>query len=229
MNIIVVGCGRVGAELAHRLFLGGNSVVVVDQDERAFHNLPADFRGRTVVGEVLNRNVLHRAEFDRADALAAVTSSDAVNAVICHLAIQEYKIPVVVARNYDSRWRAMHEVFGHQVISSSSWGAQRIEELLYQQTTRTVFSAGNGEVEIYEFAVQEEWDNHTLAELLPGRDCVLVALTRSGQAMLPDTSFSLKTGDLVLVSATLDGSQALRERVNGKEKAKPATAKLQES
>ena len=62
MNVIVIGCGRVGAELAYRLFQGGHSVVVVDEDERSFHNLPSDFRGRTVVGEVLNRNVLHRAE-----------------------------------------------------------------------------------------------------------------------------------------------------------------------
>ena len=119
----------------------------------------------------------------------------------------------------------MHEVFGHQVISSSSWGAQRIEELLYQQTTRTVFSAGNGEVEVYEFAVQQEWDGRTLADLLPPKDCVLVALTRSGQAMLPEQSFILKTGDLILVSATLEGSQLLRQRVDGKEQARLAPAK----
>ncbi len=214
MNMLIIGCGRVGAELAMRLYRNGHTVIVVDSTESAFQNLPVDFRGRTVQGEVLNKDVLQRAGIEDVDGLAAVTNNDALNAVVGHLARKHYSVPVVVVRNYDSRWRTVHETFGIQTISSSSWGAQRIEELLYQQNTRTVFSAGNGEVELYEFAVPEEWDGKSLSNLMPQAECVLAALTRAGKAMLPDCEIDLMSGDIVLVSATLAGSEAIRQRLS---------------
>ncbi len=213
MNIIIIGCGRVGAELAYRLYNKGHKVVVVDQSERAFQNLAADFRGRTVVGHALDHQTMHQAGFDEAQALAAVTNSDSINAIVSYLATSEYNIPKVVVRNYDSRWRTMHEVFGSQVVCSSSWGAQRIEELLYDQDLRTVFSAGNGEVALYEFSIPAQWDGQPLADLLPEKQCVIAALTRTGRALLPDCDFILNAGDVILISATLEGREALDVRL----------------
>ncbi len=216
MRIIVIGCGRVGGELAYRLFQKKHKVVVVDLLPAAFQNLPEDFQGRFVEGHAMNFDVLRRAGIEDADALAAVTSSDSVNAVIAHLASTYFNVPSVVVRNYDSRWRSMHELFDLQVVSSSSWGAQRIEELLYQQKAHTVFSAGNGEVEIYEFAVESEWDGCSLGEFLPEKDCLAVALTRAGRAILPDHATILNEGDVVLVSATLEGSEMLHKTLDAR-------------
>jgi trk system potassium uptake protein TrkA len=213
MNLIVVGCGRVGAELAERLSQRGNQVVVIDQSEDAFHNLPADFKGRMVEGQALSKDVLRRAGISQADGLAAVTSSDSINAVVAHIAREEYNVPSVVVRNFNSRWRSMHEAFGLQVVSSSSWGAQRIEELLYQQETRTVFSAGNGEVELYEFLARPELEGRPLSDLIPASGCVVAALSRAGRAVIPEPGLLLKEGDAIVVSATLDGSEALRQRL----------------
>jgi trk system potassium uptake protein TrkA len=186
---------------------------MVDQSEAAFHNLPVDFRGRTVVGEALSQDALRRAGIEQADALAVVTSNDTINAVVAHLARSYYSVPSVVVRNFDSRWRSMHEIFKLQVVSSSSWAAQRIEELLYYQETHSVFSAGNGEVELYEFVIQDEWAGFTLADLVPDKECVLAALTRGGRAMLPAPDEILKKNDLILVSASLKGSETLRNRL----------------
>src|SRR5450759_2742546 len=86
MNIIVVGCGRVGAELAYGLYRREHHVTVIDEEPSAFENLPSDFRGRTVEGEVLAPDVLHRAGIETAQGLATVTSSDSLNAVVAHLA-----------------------------------------------------------------------------------------------------------------------------------------------
>lgn len=213
MKLVVIGCGRVGAELAHRLYLNGHQVVVVDKSESAFHNLPVDFKGRLVEGHVLNYDVLKRAGLYEADGLAVVTNSDTMNAVIAHIAREEFHVPNIVVRNYNSRWRSMLEVFGVQLVSSSSWGAQRIEELLYQQETRTVYSAGNGEVELYEFAVPSEWDGRLLSELVAEKESVVASLTRAGRAMIPPMDMILKTGDVILISATLEGSQALHKRL----------------
>lgn len=213
MKFIVIGCGRVGAELAHRLYQNGHQVVVIDKTETAFQNLPVDFKGRLLEGQVLSRDLLRRAGIEEADGVAAVTSSDTLNVVLARLSSEEFHIPTIVVRNYNSRWRSMQEVFGFQTVSSSSWGAQRIEELLYQQETRTVYSPGNGEVELYEFVVRDEWDGVPVNELLPsGEGCVVASLSRAGRAIIPSHDFILKAGDVVLVSATLRGSQEIHKR-----------------
>ena len=174
-----------GAALAYQLHRKGHQVTVIDQGDSAFDNLPPDFHGRTVEGEVLDRDVLHRAGIEQADSLAAVTDSDSVNAVIAHVARTVYHVPNVVVRNYEPRWLPLQEAFGLQVVSSASWGAQRIEELLSGASIRTVFSAGNAEVEIYELVVPEAWQGRSLQELLPESQCMAVALTRAGRASLP--------------------------------------------
>jgi trk system potassium uptake protein TrkA len=214
MNVIVVGCGRVGAQLAYRLSQKGHQVTVVDQAVTAFDNLPIDFRGRSVEGEILAQGVLHRAGIEQADGLAAVTNSDSLNAVVAHLARTVYNITNVVVRNYDPRWQPLQEAFGLQVVSSSAWGAQRLEELLYGAEIRVVFSAGNGEVEVYELEIPASWQGRTLQELLSGAQCLPVALTRAGQAMLPDYDTPLEECDVIHVSATFEGIETLRRRLH---------------
>ena len=167
MNYIVVGCGHIGAELAYNLFKKGHKVSVIDRSPAAFNNLPLDFRGRTVEGEGLEREVLYRAGIEHADGLVAVTSSDAVNAVVAHVAKVVYGIENVAVRNYEPRQRAILEAFDLQLVNASSWGAQRLEELLYNADMHTVFSAGNGEVEVYEFTVPAGCDDCPLGDLVP--------------------------------------------------------------
>jgi len=215
MNVIVVGCGRVGSTLAYNLFKAGHQVTVVDESAAAFHNLPADFIGRMVEGDVLARDVLHRAGVEQAEGLAAATSSDSVNAVVAHVARTQYHVPHVVARNFDPRWRALLEAFNLQLVSSSSWSALRLEELLSGTTLRLLFSLGNAEIEVYELPVTSRWHGRSLRDLLPWEDCRAVALTRAGRAVLPSSDLVLEAGDVLCLSATLEGITAVRRRLEG--------------
>ena len=213
MRVVVVGCGRLGAELAGRLFARGHDVSVIDMDEEAFGKLPAEFEGRINEGEALNRDVLHRAGMEKADAVAAVTDSDILNGVVGHLARTYYHVPNVVVRNYDPRYRPVLEAYNLQVISAISWGSQRIEEMLYHSDVRVVFSAGNGEVEVYEVAIPEQWNGHALQEVIGKNSCIPISVTRAGRAALPSPDMIVESGDILHVSATLDGVESLRSRV----------------
>ncbi|MCL4274009.1 MAG: TrkA family potassium uptake protein [Anaerolineales bacterium] len=215
MNFIVVGCGRVGSELAYRLFQNGYQVVVVDTNQKAFNRLHPDFRGRTVEGDSLSPDTLSRAGADKADGVAVVTSSDTMNAVIGHTIRMHYSnVKQVIVRNYDPALREMLESFGLQIVSSTSWGAERVQELLIDPSFRAVFSAGNGEVELYEMYVSPKWNGMTISNLLDGcSNTVCAALTRAGRAELPSPDTTLRTGDVLTVSATLEGVKALREKL----------------
>ena len=213
MKIIVVGCGRMGAELAYRLYQRGHDVAVIDVNSAAFNHLPADFQGRFYEGDTLSYDVLHRAGIEHCDALAAVTNSDAINLVIAHTAKVAFRVRNVVARNYDPNCRELYEVFNIQVISATGWAAQRLEEMIYHSEIRTVFSAGNGEVEVYELKVPADLDGKPLQSLLEGTETVPVSLTRAGKSVLPSPELILQVNDIVHISATLDGITALRQRV----------------
>jgi len=214
MKIIVVGCGRVGSELAYRLYRKGHQVTVIDQAASAFNNLDPEFRGRKVEGELLSQEVLRRAGIEEADGLAAVTNSDSYNVVLAHLARTAYQVPRVVSRNFDPRFQSLHEAFGLQVVSSSIWAAEQTEQLLCQAPLRPVLSAGSGQVKIFEVVVPELWQGRAVKDLLSEAPCVAVALVGANGAMLPAAETELKAGDLLYLSATAEGIEILRSRLN---------------
>ncbi len=213
MKVIIIGCGRMGAELAYRLFKRGHDVAVIDRKDEAFNKLPTDFQGRLYEGEALNQDVLERAGIKNCDALAVVTEGDTMNIVTAHMARHQYKVKNVVARNFDPQYRSLFEAFNLQVVSATGWAAQRLEELLYHTDLRTVFSAGNGEIELYEVTISEGWNNQKLGKLMANQAAVSASLTRAGRAFLPTTETILETGDVLLISATLDGVQSIRGRL----------------
>ncbi len=210
MKAIVVGCGRIGSQLASSLFKRGHEVSVIDADGASFDNLPANFQGRLHEGDAMNQDVLERAGVKNCDALAAVTDNDGLNIVIAHIAQKEFNVPHVIARNYDPQIRQVYETFGIQVVSSTSWGAQRIEELMVDTDIRTVFSAGNGEVEIYELPIHQGLKDLSLSDIITCSTCNPLAITRAGKAFLPSLDTKVETGDILTVAATMDGIQSTR-------------------
>ena len=217
MYAIIVGCGRVGSELATLLSGRGHEVTIIDHVGSSFSHLDPAWRGRTIEAEAMAEGVLERAGVARADALASVTNSDAVNAVVAHVARTVYDVPSVVSRNYDPRWRPLHEAMGLRTVSSTAWGALRVEELLESRRVRPVFSAGNGEVELYELDVPEAWEGRPLSQLVAGVACQVMSLTHAGRAALPDRDATLHGRDLIHVGASLDGAAELRSRLYGTE------------
>jgi trk system potassium uptake protein TrkA len=213
MYAIVVGCGRVGAELAMLLGERGHEVTVIDHVGSSFSHLDPAWRGRTIEAEPMADGVLENAEVRRAGALAAVTNSDAVNAVVAHVARSFYRVPSVVSRNYDPRWRPLHEAMGLQMVSSTAWGAQRTADLLEMPALRAVLSAGNGEVEVYEVTIPHRWDARPLSRLVTGAACAVVSLTRAGRARVPAGDELLAAGDRLHVGAAREGASLLLRRL----------------
>ena len=80
---------------------------------------------------------------------------------------------------------------------------------------QVVYEAGNGEIGVYELKIPAGWDGRSLQDLLAGSQSLPVAVTRAGRAELPGVGTRLQAGDVVHVSATLDGVQAIEARLAG--------------
>ena len=210
MKIIIVGCGRVGAELAQALARGGHEVTVVDVKPAAFDRLGTSFRGRTVVGVCFDRDVLIRAGIESAEAFAAVTSSDNANALAARIARDKFAVPRVVARIYEPQRRALYEKLGLQTISSASWGAIQIERLLTAQEFEPVYSICDGDVQIVQVMVEEALNGRPAGLLAQPDESVLIALTRTSLTFIPHADTVLQIGDIVMLGIKADALKHLK-------------------
>lgn len=123
-------------------------------------------------------------------------------------------------RNYDPNLLPVIEAFGLQTVSSTYWGAQRVEELLTNPVQKVVYSAGNGEVEVYGVIIPEHLKGLTIGELLaPLPQCYPVALTRAGKSELPTPAAKLEPRDVLNVSSTFEGIGLLTARLEKKAQA----------
>ncbi|NIS78823.1 MAG: NAD(P)-binding domain-containing protein [Anaerolineales bacterium] len=200
MHLIIVGCGRVGSELAHNVAEKGHDVVVVDRNPQAFQRLGHEFRGRTVQGDCRQREVLMRAGVEHADGLAAVTPSDELNLVVSRAASSLFDVPNVVARVYDPVHARPFELAGLQTVISSSWSAHRVEQLLTHPGLTELAVVGNGDVVLVEIRIPKEHVGRSSDDLMQTCQCYPTAYVRGGQARLISHDTVLEEDDLVVVA-----------------------------
>ncbi len=128
--MIIMGCGRVGAELAHLLDAEGHKVTILDADTKNLERLPSDFGGIALAGDAADEDVLKKAGIAEADAFVAVTRDDDRNAMAAQIAKQIFDVPKVVCRIYDPLREEFYKSLGLEAISPTSLFARLIKEKL---------------------------------------------------------------------------------------------------
>lgn len=130
MKVIIMGCGRVGAELATLLDHDGHDVTVLDLSASAFNRLHADFRGETVVGNGIDVDVLRRVGTGESDAFVSVTQGDNRNVMAAQIARHIFHVKQVVCRIYDPIREEMYHSLGLETISPTKVGAQLLKQAI---------------------------------------------------------------------------------------------------
>lgn len=197
MKIIVMGCGRVGEQLARLMVADGHAVTVIDYDERALARLGDNFRGVKVRGVGFDRDILVAAGIEQADAFAATSSSDNVNIVAARTARNLFRVPRVVARLYDPRQAEIYQRLGLLTISSTTWGAERIRELLTHSELDPLLTFGSGEVSLLSLEVPPRMVGRMAKQLAVPGEIQVVGVTRQGHAFIPLQGSEFQTGDLI--------------------------------
>lgn len=101
MKAVIVGCGRVGSELAASLDRAGHEVIIVDPSTSAFNRLPSTFRGNAIRGDGTDEDVLRRAGAAAADVFLALTEGDNRNVMAAQLALESLGAHRVIAKVND--------------------------------------------------------------------------------------------------------------------------------
>lgn len=130
MKVIIVGCGRVGAQLATLLDAEDNSVTIIDTDAYAFRRLPPNFKGTPLVGNGLDQELLKKAGVEGTDVFVVVTQGDNRNVLAAQIAKHIFNVPKVVCRIYDPLRQELYNTLGLEAISPTTVFAQMLKEKL---------------------------------------------------------------------------------------------------
>ncbi len=202
-NVIVVGCGRVGSQLANMLSDNGSNVCCIDTDPEAFANLGRNFNGVTLQGLGFDEEVLTRAGIEECDVLAAVTQQDNTNLMCAEVASRLYDVPHVIARLYNPDHERAYLQLGIDYVCGTSLVAE-------DMFSKVVSGHGShiatfGECEVLEFSLDLTGysDRRTIrvSELERDHGVRIVAFERGdgSASSIPTSESVLYNGDTLLV------------------------------
>jgi trk system potassium uptake protein TrkA len=214
VRVVVVGCGRVGSELAGALERDGHVVSVIDKNRNAFRRLPENFSGTAVLGFGFDRDHLEQAGIGEATALAAVTNGDNSNILTARIARENYEIPNVVARIYDPRRAAIYQKLGIPTVATVAWTTDQVMRRLFPEQSVTEWTDASGTVSLVERSLPAAWAGRKLTELGESDRFRLVSLSRAGKARLANPDMVGQEGDILHLAVHRDAIEELDVRLS---------------
>jgi len=213
MYVIIVGCGRVGAELAKLLSAEGHDVVVVDKTQEALKRLGDTFNGLTMTGNGFDLALLKQVGIEKADAFCAVTDGDNTNLISAQVAKKIFNVPKVFARVYDPQRAHIYAALGLDIIS----GTLLLSAMLRDKIIESRFSSyliESKDLGVIEIEVKNELIGKTIQDInIPG-DFIVVALRRIQGVIIPEPKTVLKNKDVLMGVVKVSSLQAVREKFN---------------
>ena len=128
MKITIMGCGRVGAQLASLLEQDGHEITVLDTDAYSFRRLPPDFKGTALIGNGMDEDVLKRDGIEKADVFVAMTQGDNRNVMAAQIAKHIFNVPRVISRIYDPLRQELYDTLGIEAFSPTTIFAKLVRE-----------------------------------------------------------------------------------------------------
>ena len=221
-KIAVLGGGQVGSSLAKILTDDGNDITLVDINSSVLEDLQEDNDIKTIHGNASSPSILEQAELNDCDILIAITGSDEVNLVSCHLAKKMFNVPTVIARLRNSEFQVSTSGFDldlfsiDSIISPSKLVTDFIKNIIEHPGAFQAFDFADGKLQVIGATVLKdgplagkklsEFKNH-----LPNVDVKVVALYRNRKTIPVNGSTIIEIGDDIFFLATPENMRFISE------------------
>jgi trk system potassium uptake protein TrkA len=224
VKIIILGAGQVGRTAAYHLSREqANEVTIVDTNEEILRDLQDRLDIRTVSGNAASPRILEAAGIARTDILVALTNSDEVNMLACHIAWTLYRTPKKIARVRSAAFTEREALFGENAVAVDVWISP--EQLVTEYVARLIRYPGalqvldfaDGRVRLVGIRALQGGPLvgqalRTLREHIPAADARVAAIYRAGKSIQPEGTTVIEDGDeLFFLAARKDIRMVMNE------------------
>jgi trk system potassium uptake protein len=195
LNVVIMGCGRVGSDLTVELCKAGHRVSVIDKRDSAFDRLPPGFEAKQVIGLGFDRDVLEEAGVKGADAFLAVSSGDNSNIVSARVAREYYNVPHVIARINDPRRADIYERLNIPTVAPVRTAVKQIMLLIFHPREEIRESLAGGDLLRVRIEVPRHLVGKPVSELGEEGRIEVVGVERGGTGFIPVADSTFQEGD----------------------------------
>lgn len=190
MNVIVIGCGRVGSALSTILSTDGHNVTIIDESEASFEVLPKSFNGKKIVGIGFDVDVLEEAGILNADAVAVVTPQDNINIMCAETIRTVFGVQNVVARIFAPRKKKTFERLNLRSVCPTTTGAYQLYSEMLAARIDSNLPLNNGDFQLMEIPF-EAVSNDNINEYELETGCKVVGAKTKTRIIFPWINQSL--------------------------------------
>lgn len=212
MNVLIIGCGKVGSHLADTLCQLGHDVSIIALNRENFDLLSDDFSGLTIQGVPIDLDILRQAGIEECDALAAVTEDDNTNIMVCQIAREIFNVPKIVARIFDPLREDIFSRFDIQSVCPTNITVSSVYAMLTNRTQTRHITVGNEVMSVSTMKAPHEVWGKTVAEaaryLQP--ESLIAIVDETGEITMavdvllnPSTQRTISSSDKLLVSTDI--------------------------
>lgn len=211
MYVIIVGCGRVGSELAKLLSNEGHNVVVIDKSQGSFDRLGGTFNGLTMVGNGFDLELLKQVGIEKTDAFCSVTNGDNTNLISAQVAKKIFKVPKVIARVYDPARAHIYAALGLDIISGTILFASMLRDKIIESRFSS-YLIESKDLGVIEIEAKAGLVGKTIQDINVPGEFLVVAIRRLSGVLIPEASTPLKAKDVLMGVVKVESLEKIKEK-----------------
>ncbi len=207
MNILVIGCGRVGTHLARQLSENGHDVSVVDSSPALLEQLGDDFQGMAIAGVAMDLDVLKDAGIEGCDAMAVVSQDDNLNITVAQIAKEFFGVQRIITRVSDPYREDVFEHFGLNTVCPTKIAAESIYTALVDEVRDRLVAFDTCTLSVSVRDIQVRFLGWELRDIpMAEGECVFGVQHADSRITLYDgrQHITVQKGDKLLINRILD-------------------------
>lgn len=212
MNIVIMGGGKVGESLAHRILEGRHEVCLIELDKTRCYHLANALDIEVICGDGTDTATLEKAGVREADCFIAISGNDADNLVAAQMAKKHFNVKKVIARANDPRNLETMRVLGiDYAVSSTEIIARIIEQEANLLEFRLVASLNKGKGQICSVTLGEDSaiGGRSVKSLVLPKGSLLISVVRGDKLIIPSGDTVLQSGDEIIAVCEERAEKAL--------------------
>ncbi|MDD5659511.1 MAG: TrkA family potassium uptake protein [Actinomycetota bacterium] len=199
MYIIIVGCGKVGSNLAKELSINNHDVVIIDSDPEKFKQLGSGFNGKTILGVPIDEDILLQAGIEKADAIAAVSPDENINIMVSQIAKEIYNVPRVIPRVYDPDRDIFFQQLGLNTMCLTTLVVAHVKKILEQTTGDISLTFGSKNIGFSFIKPSSQTEGKAIKDInIPNK--MIFGIVKDEEFMFANPNYKVHKNNLIVLA-----------------------------